>query len=51
MRYLTLTKGEKCMLESYLSKVVVMFIGAGCAIVGTAGGFYATYQLITLIGA
>lgn len=39
------------MLDSYLSKVIVTFVGATCAFAAIAGGYYITYRLITLIGA
>jgi hypothetical protein len=42
---------EKVMFESYLSKVIITFIGAACAFAAIAGGFYTTFRLITLIGA
>lgn len=38
------------MLEGYLSKVIVTFIGAGCAVAAIAGGFYTTYRLMVLVG-
>lgn len=39
------------MLDSYIAKVIVTLISAVCAFVGIAGGAYATYQVVTLIGA
>lgn len=39
------------MLESYISKVIVTFIGAAGAFVGIAGGYYAAYLLVTYVGA
>ena len=39
------------MLESYLSKVIVMFIGAAAGFIGIAGGYYTLYRLVTFIGA
>jgi hypothetical protein len=38
------------MLDSYFSKVIVTLIGAGCGVVGVAGGYYATFLLVTLLG-
>jgi hypothetical protein len=39
------------MLESYISKVLLTFVGAGCGIVGIAGGYYTTYLIVTFVGA
>jgi hypothetical protein len=39
------------MFDSYMSKVILMFAGAGAAMVGIAGGYYTVYRLVTLIGA
>lgn len=39
------------MLESYTSKVIVTLVSAACALVAIVGGGYATYLLVTFIGA
>ena len=38
------------MLDSYLSKVIVMFIGAGAGISAIAGGFYTLFLVLTYVG-
>jgi hypothetical protein len=39
------------MLDSYISKVIVTLVSAGCGVVGIAGGYYTTYLIVTMIGA
>ena len=40
----------EAMLDSYISKVLVTLVSAVSAFVGIAGGAYATYLAVTLVG-
>lgn len=40
----------EAMLDSYISRVMVTLVGAASAFIGIAGGAYATYLAVTMIG-
>ena len=38
------------MLDSYISKVIVMFVGAGAGIATVVGGYISLFKVLTYLG-
>jgi hypothetical protein len=38
------------MLDSYISKIAVMFVGVGAGITAVVGGYYSLFKVVTYLG-